>query len=195
MSDSCFLITGTGRCGTKYASRYLTLKGLDVPHEKVGKNGTSSWDLACGQKHFIKTELPHFDYTLHIVREPMAVISSFAITVPQWEGAWDFISRNSPVKLTDSQILKAMKHWYYWNLMAEERATKTIKIEDWSMETVGSIFGISGEEPDVPKDLNSRVSWNRMGVQITTGDCWKEDPKLMERIRTLARKYGYSTLD
>lgn len=191
MKHGGFLITGTGRCGTKYVSQYLIAKGLDVQHEKVGKHGTSSWDLACGKKYFIKTDLPRFDKTIHIVRDPMKVINSFAITVPQWEGAWLFISQNSPVKRTDSQLLKAMKHWYHWNLMAEGIADVTIRIEDWSLKTIGDIFSLSGEEPDVPKDMNSRNSWNLMGVQYTVDDCFRENEALMEKIQKLALRYGY----
>jgi hypothetical protein len=180
-----YLITGTGRCGTLYAARYLQAKGLDIRHEKMGKDGTVNWWLACSWE---LAPVPIFDKVLHIVREPLATISSLTTCLEQHE-IWKHIIPNTPVYETDPVLLRCMKHWLYWNLNAEAIADQTLRIEDWSMETMGEFFGITGPEPEVPKDTHT---WKGRFKAHTWDDLRVMEPELTRLIRQKARRYGYS---
>lgn len=179
-----FLITGTGRCGTMYATQYLQAKGLDIPHENMGADGTADWRWTCAWSNQ-SSPPPTFDRILHLHREPLAAISSLAF----YPDIWTHIIANSPVQESDPLLLRCMKHWYYWNLMAEAKAYLSIGIEDWSMKTVGHFFGISGEEPNVRKDVHTKKGFY---VDRTWDDLFKQSPELTCMIVTLARHLGYS---
>ena len=77
--SSRLLITGCGRSGTRYTSFALQRLGLDVPHERLGRDGISSWTMA------ITTEKRpfgppssqvSFEQVFHQVRDPIAAIAS-----------------------------------------------------------------------------------------------------------------------
>lgn len=79
------LVVGHPRCGTRYISKLLQSYGLDVEHEKIGKDGTSSW-------FYTVDDYPPFDTIkqkrseyiwenmIHCVRDPFKAIPSIAKT-------------------------------------------------------------------------------------------------------------------
>jgi len=180
-----YLVTGTGRCGTLYAAHYLQAKGLDVQHEKYGRDGTVNWWLTCSWE---MVPAPVFDQVLHIYREPLATISSLT-TCPMDHEIWQHIIPNSPVKEGDSLLLRCMKHWHYWNLMGEGLADLSLRIEDWNLNTIGSFFGISGAEPNIPKDTHT---WKGNFQPRTWEELYALEPELTRLIRKQARRYGYT---
>lgn len=84
-----YIVTGTGRCGTMFMSKYLTSAGIECGHEKIFTNS----GIASAIKNLYKSNLdadasymaaPFLDYTLfkkakiiHLVRDPIKVINSF----------------------------------------------------------------------------------------------------------------------
>jgi len=92
--------------------------------------------------------------------------------------SWDLIINNvKDINEKDSLLLKCMKYWYYWNIMAEEKALVSYRIED--------IFS------EIPKNTNSRKDWD-LYRKISWDDMQNEDNYLTRKIRTLATKYGYN---
>lgn len=185
-----FLVTGTGRCGTTFASRYLRACGLDVRHEELGANGTSSWDLACGHKFFITTPLPQFDRVLHLVREPLACISSFTAHGVD-HPVWKFISAHSPVDIGDPLLLRAMKHWHYWNLFAEGLSDMRVRVENWRFATIGSFFDLKTvpeEAATLPSNVNT---WGGKFTNYSWEALKNADLGLALLIKRQALRYGY----
>jgi hypothetical protein len=124
------LVTGCGRSGTRYLSFVLRRLGLDVGHERVGRDGVISWALAV-----VDDEPPwgpsgrdlSFDIVLHQVREPLRVMNSAATFKDE---SWRFIARHVPCPATAPLPLRAAAYWYHWNVAAERNASLTYRIED-----------------------------------------------------------------
>lgn len=86
MSGQKFLITGTGHCGTGWASRAMNCLGFPCGHEDVynqftntanwmGLRGDSSWFGA-----FWLDQLPQYTSVSHVIRDPLKVVMSFHLT-------------------------------------------------------------------------------------------------------------------
>jgi hypothetical protein len=124
------LITGCGRSGTKYTSFALQRLGLDVPHERVGRDGISSWTMA------ITTEKRpfgppssqvSFEQVFHQVRDPIAAIASCTTFNRE---SWDFISRHMRFPPYAPLFVRAARYWLEWNERAEQVATWRYRVED-----------------------------------------------------------------
>src|SRR5688572_17821987 len=75
------LVTGCPRSGTKYMALLLQAYGLDVGHEEMGARGISSFSLAVTSEDGPwgpTRERYRFARVVHLVREPLATIASFA---------------------------------------------------------------------------------------------------------------------
>jgi hypothetical protein len=87
------LVTGTGRCGTTYLSRLLQMIGVDAPHGKVGKDGTTShyfmvdhywYPMITYNPAFVahigeRASDFAFEKAIYLVREPLSTIRSLSI--------------------------------------------------------------------------------------------------------------------
>jgi hypothetical protein len=125
------LITGCGRSGTKYITFVLRRLGVDVRHERMGRDGVASWYMAVdtsrvpfGQPRRGTT----FEHIYHQVRHPLQVIASAATFK---EPSWQFICAHSPISMREPLLLRSLKYWYYWNLEAEKIAHWRYRIEDF----------------------------------------------------------------
>jgi hypothetical protein len=220
MERKRLLITGCGRSGTLYAAGLWQSLGLDIRHERpvppngvIGADGAASWFMAADDP-----EPPsgpsvldyQFDVVIHQVRHPLKVIASMAqFILRQGKHAPAYIERNVPeTKLGPAEqkyleprqqlILKASRYWYHWNLLAEAKADKTIKVEDLN-EVLPDLCDLVGipYRPDVlesiAKDINARhfhipdkpwvVEWEEI-KQL--------DPNIHANIKNLAETYGYA---
>lgn len=178
------LVIGTGRCGTLYAAKYLQALGLDVPHEKMGRDGTSNWWLGVPWEMY---PTPKFDRVLHIYREPLATISSLTTCGPQHE-FWQHSIQNSPVQASDPVLVRAMKHWLYWNSMCELIADKSLAIEHWDTDWIEDFFQVTDTQPAIPKDTHT---WKGRFIERTWMDLKDMEPDITRLIRRKARRYGY----
>jgi len=186
-----FLVTGCGRSGTKYTSTVLCTCGLDMLHEKVGKDGavSSVWaiDLKAAQYY-----APHscgsrsmFDVVLHQVREPLSAIAS--ITTGSG-GAIAWVDKHTPLHFEGDRIKWAVEYWLYWNQLCEEQAVITYKVENmpnrWN--EIKDILGINVPFPkNIPTNINTRIHANIS---------WKYLSKytgLIEELKETAHRYGY----
>ena len=188
------MVTGCGRSGTKYLSKIFRLAGYDIAHEKLGRDGIVSASLVpdtnkvpWGPSFREVPEMP----IVHQVREPLATIASTTTGHPK---SWLFMQKHTSMKQDDSTLLKAMKFWYEWNLMAEEKACFTYRIEDIEevfprlLATGG--FPTTNYDKDIFKVVSKKVN-SRPHKTYTWEDLEKEDKKLASKIMLLAERYGY----
>jgi len=191
------LITGCGRSGTTYMTEFLRKSGLDVLHEQMGRDGSVSWIMGAETdwapvgpllKNF------EFDHIFHQVRHPLKVIRSYYNSPPGV--TWEWICSIIPeISLEDSPLTRCAKYWYYWNLMIENKAEWTYRIEDFAekYQELGERLGLVFEEEvlmAVPTDVNTRVkpghisiNWNYLKKNV--------DRKVYLQVRRLAKRYGY----
>jgi hypothetical protein len=155
------LVTGCGRSGTRYTTFVLRRHGLDVGHERLGRDGVASWSLAVDADHVPwgpSRQAVSFDVILHQTRHPLKVVCSAMSFKDQ---SWRFICEHIPCSLEDPLPLRAAAYWYYWNAAAERRADLTFRVEN-VRGALGEICERLGVEADpsvldhVPTDVNTR---------------------------------------
>jgi hypothetical protein len=122
------LVTGCGRSGTKYAAFVLRRLGLDVPHERLGRDGTASWPMAVHARvrPWGPGGAPPFHEVFHQVRHPLPTIASACTFKPE---SWRFVAEHVPCPLDAPPLLRAARYWHWWNRRAEEVATWRYRVE------------------------------------------------------------------
>lgn len=116
------LITGHPRSGTAYMSALFSANGIDVGHEKMGRDGISTW-MACVAEPIegYPVECPDvsnvaFDKVIYVLRDPIQAISSIAFT----EGATDDF-RAQYVTCYGSFLERAVLSYVGWIRLAKAR--------------------------------------------------------------------------
>ena len=184
------LITGSGRSGTTYMARALQRCGLDMPHERLGRDGTVS-SLYCfdapwypGKKHAVPR--PEFDVILHQAREPLASIASI-----QTGRSWDWTCQFLPVGEDAPLLQRACYNWLVFNEEAERQAVLTYRIEalEKVWPTLQRLIGFNAPYSviaDLPRTINSRKH-----SDVTWGEVKEAAPEIYDAIRGAAGRYGY----
>lgn len=214
------LITGCSRSGTTYMTDVLRRNGLvarherdaskpvsayikdafrwDTPEERNKNNIIVSWLMAVDAESRPwgpPSSRLKFDHVFHQIRDPLKTINSAA---DEWDESWAFIRQFVPeIKEEDSDLVKSAKYWYYWNLIAEEKAEWSYRIEDLpeKLDEISSRLGLSLKKKTlkrVPRNTNTRHHQNN----YTWADI-KENlsPELFDNLVQLAHRYGYKTGD
>lgn len=180
------LVIGCGRSGTMFTAHLLPHLGLAVGHEQIDRDGMVSWKEVV--QPYWKLRL-QYRYIFHQVREPISCINSIK-TIS--ETSWNYIASYIPVKEDDSLDIKAAKYWYYWNKMAEKKASLTIKMEElesWVPFFVEK-FHLQYNYPEdfFTKPINSR----KQNLQKLDWDTLnKASPEIHDKVAGLAYSYGY----
>lgn len=217
MDHRKLLITGCGRSGTMYASEVWRSQGLDVSHEnptppngEMGKDGIASWYMAVNDLDppFGPSASEYeFDFVIHQVRHPLKVIASVAQFVLRDALSRDYIERNAPetrlnprerqMRDCDQLILQASRYWLYWNLLASEKSSLTIKVEDLagSLEGLCAMLNV-GFVPGVAEAVSANTHGRYLYLNepywtVDWDDIARLDPGLRNQIRALADGYGY----
>jgi hypothetical protein len=161
MSARRLLVTGCGRSGTKFTAVLLQRLGLDVRHEKMGRDGIAAWTLAVASERppwAPAAALESFEEIYHQVRHPLAVIRSVATFKPS---SWEYICEHTSATPQDPVLLRAAKYWLDWNRHAELVGTWRYRIEDLD-DVFDELCGRLGVHADrtalarVPLDANTR---------------------------------------
>lgn len=114
-----FVITGCGRSGTLYMTKVLKILGFTVGHEGILKNGTSSWYITeRSHSEYIKSVFQGHDVTfIHIVRHPIAVISSMWLCEHLRNRlALDFVRIYYPEWHIAHDLESIACWWIFWNM-------------------------------------------------------------------------------
>jgi GT2 family glycosyltransferase len=202
-----FVITGTGRSGTRYAAAVLSALQISCGHELIYRpdgpipwanaRGDSSWMAAPHLQDFY-TEHPE-GTVVHLLRNPLDVINSlvgigfFDDTQRAAHGPYrDYAEQHCPQAfLPNSPAERAATFVVDWNRRIEPWAKLRAKVEDLTPQAVQTIAQTVGSDPallfvekqlaTVPTDLNHRP-------RAALG--WDDVP---DRVRHLAVEYGYET--
>lgn len=221
MSDKIekkLLITGCGRSGTLYSARLFSELGMDIMHELdrhsselKGKDGFASWFMVVDDPsppQGPSSQDYQFQYVLHQVRHPLAVIASFAQFILQkGSRSPEFIEKyipdfkkgleNTDLTVKQKLVLQAARYWYEWNVLALHKATDTIRLESMAQELprLCDALGID-YDAEVLIKISPRTNDRRFYVDddpwvVSWEELKQLDPDLTDKIRTLAESFGY----
>lgn len=189
-----FLITGCGRSGTKYMATVLQTIGLDVGHERLGRDGAVSgiWTVESDSYPSFHQQgpRPHFDLVLHQVRHPLPTIGSVTTGSPE---SWEFNCRFIPATLKEPLLIRCAKYWLYWNRIAQEQATFTYRIENLKKVWIG-LMRLLRTEASYDQIIHLSRSMNtREHPEVTWDVLEKNVPRpLVDEVKALGRSYGYA---
>jgi hypothetical protein len=155
------LVTGCGRSGTRYTTFVLRRLGLDVPHERLGRDGIASWTMAVDARerpYGPPSSLVRFQQVFHQVRHPLAVIRSVETFGPD---SWSFVYAHTPCRPEDPIEVRGAKYWLHWTAHADRAATWTYRVEALRdvMPELCSRLGVPYRPSvlaRVPADVNTR---------------------------------------
>lgn len=187
--DKKLLIIGHPRSGTGYMSRLMSSFGLNVGHEKLKKNGISSWMLAVDEVppygDGTKFSDVAFDKIIRVVRHPILVISSSIET--ETKESFDFRSACTKPKDGLNQFESAIHILLEWdNFIKSRRPDITIHAECAVVE-LSEFLGYLPNNKLPPKDINKRdhgvFDWKEIKKSISSD--------FVDRIEMYANEYGY----
>ena len=155
------LVTGCGRSGTRYMTFILRRLGLDVRHERLGRDGIASWALAVDAEQVPwgpSARTASFELILHQVRHPLAVVNS---VMTFKDASWRFVCDHIACSLEDPLPLRAARYWYLWNAEAQRKADFTFRVEDIraALSAICTRLGVQADASvvdRVPTDVNTR---------------------------------------
>lgn len=196
------ITTGCPRSGTKYIATVLQRAGFRVLHEgvysldnvlygKVEFPADIDGDISFMAAPFVAALRREDYYIVHLWRRPDHVIRS--LLGVRWftrdpdsihhrhRDYQAFVYRYVPT--AQAQLIEAERAlWFYWawNMMVEERADESLRVEDVTTERICAIVEACGWQVDVerirkaiqstPKDVNhgkrARFSWRQARGQF-----------------------------
>ena len=219
MKAERFLITGCGRSGTGYIAQLLSALGLPCGHEKIFSlpavvreklawpetwPGDSSW-LAVP----FLDELPEGTAVLHQVRDPLAVVRSFA-RIRFFEGKEpyrDFLERHLEGLAACDPLEAGLRYWDEWNAKVEEAehleglSYLRYRLEEMSEELVCRLLDHLGHPYDPLRVrevvVTHSTNYNTRGDRAAdSGITWASLPECAAKTSAAARakRYGYPPL-
>lgn len=189
------VITGCGRAGTTFSAQALRSEGINIGHERLRKDGISSWYLVSGERNVpLGPSMADLDsipkVVVHQVREPLAAISSIQVLGGP---SWRFIANEVSIDAdADSILLKSMKYYYYWNRMAEKISDHRVRAEyfEEDISYVLSTMKRSERLGTLKVSANDRIN-TRRHTRVTWEEMRREDSVLCLKIQNMAREYRY----
>lgn len=188
LENDKIVIVGCGRSGTGYAAKTFTLNGKVVGHERLKRDGISDWYLTAKptdryQRGLLGPTFPDVEKyykdfkIIHQVRNPILCMNSL---FTHNDTTWLYISSYTKgLHANERPLIKHMKHWVTWNLMAEELAEFTYQLEKFD------------ETFNLPIKNNEKYNARKhIGYPLQT---YKDaDSGLFNDVEQLSKKYGYS---
>lgn len=189
------IITGTGRCGTKYVAKLLESHGYSCGHEKYFGNtivkNDNEYDSSLNAAPFLKyyKHIPK----IHLIRHPNLVINSmyrtyFMMRVPD---GYQSITKYCKLEKPPSQLFDRYIDYYIkWNLLIDAWATDRHRID---MDPDYKLFHKLGipyrpDVPKLPKNINHKPQGNtRSPRKIDVYEYLPENHALF----FLLKRYGY----
>ena len=211
-----FVITGTQRSGTGYASRLLTAAGLECGHEAVFRPaatavdfgdlaGDSSWLAVPWLRAIRMNAVPVF----HQVRHPIEVLRS-AIGIGFFGHPRKFCAEETYLRTIwyydkfvfsfDDAMRRAMAYWIRWNTAIEPHALRRHRLDQFDRSVLGFICSTVGHdlEPTQLDEALAEVESKYKGQynhnardETVTWESLPDDP-LTEQFVALAQRYGYN---
>ena len=187
------VVVGCPRSGTYFTSRLFTEHGLDVAHERWGRDGMSCWMLA-GDTEFWRRadacppELRSAFAVVHQVRHPLKVIGSlFTIA----KVSYALLEKAMPF-VTTCPVRRAMLAWLHWNRLAQSRASYTYRVENMEME-FDELCRRARFRAALKTDfVTSKQANSRVHREVTWEELDTVDAALAAEIKAQAVGYGYA---
>lgn len=214
-----YLITGTGRCGTKFVSQLLTSAGVTCGHESIFSIDIKDQPTLLADSSWLAApsilSLNKDCKIIHLVRDPIKVISSlmkirfFALpTAMVGDSRWfqqyeytKFVYKQFPGITTQHKELdKCVSFYICWNFLIEEMlktrryATIRYKIEDVDEDPKKFLTDIGVDPGD--KELFNNKKADVVGhhefkyCEYTLADI--KNNTLKKSLLSLAKEYGYN---
>ena len=135
------LVVGHPRTGTGYTAKLLQSWGLDVQHEKLGKDGTSAWPLAATEEEnpiFLDFNFKQYDWEIIIycVRDPKDSLPSIAFTEDTKEASLQYRKKWGMFRTKHrSPIDVAIESLITWDELIEDMPPNYVfRVEDGEKE-------------------------------------------------------------
>lgn len=218
--DHKLIVTGTGRCGTAWVANFLNQLQVGIGHERIihpgylppapgvdmlpeGLRGESSWMAV---PHLPRLRDQGAD-VVHLVREPMACISSLLNTglfndeVPEAFIEYAKWLRDYMPIPYDDPLLRTVYYYITWNEEIEKYAQFRMRIEDsHDLPTLDGLLEVASTKFEDDSKLkaislaDTPAGFNRMPDHRRTHNIdWKDipDDELGAKLRAMAVRYGY----
>ena len=193
------LILGLGhpRTGTGYTAKLLQSWGLDVGHEKMGKDGIVDWSLAAGKSLWQDVNLKdwNWQHIIYCVRDPKKSIPSIVYTEDTNSSSIGFRKENGVV-IRENPIVTAINSIARWDRIISMLEPEIIyRIEDEGQELFEHLksMGVVVEWSDTvlgkKKNARGHKSWEEM-----LSEFGEVPAKSKIRINQYCRKYGYDII-
>jgi len=133
---------GHPRTGTGFTAKLLSILGLDVGHETVGKDGIVAWQLIKqqGPYPYIKnlSERPAYSYLIYNIRNPFNSLPSIVYTEDTKMPSFEYRQQECNIPLDkknpiDNAIISLT---YFDRLIKEMNPSLVFRIEDQSHKLV-----------------------------------------------------------
>lgn len=194
-----YIITGTGRCGTGYASSALTAAGMRCGHESV-------YQLRAGvrrDEHGYEADSSHTAVghlqgggapsatVIHIVRHPVKVIRSWMLSSVDHEvNRWRGNIIGTPYRYDQRWF---QKFWVSWNRLAEDlsrRRSGRHLLYRVDRDPVSVLLDMCGIRAELDPDAISR---NAHVTDVWAPWTWDDidDGPSKREMREMATRYGY----
>lgn len=192
------LITGCGRAGTTFIATLLQKSGYAIGHECMADGGIVSWSMCvnrvgCGVIDICEDT---FEHVFHQVRHPLDVMTSWYTNWPDTNiELWKIVRGYLPeIDPSDSPIVHCAKYWYYWNLLAEEKAEWRYQLEQigWRLPEFTSRSGLKIDFQTFQQISTKTNRYAHIGKRLRWIDLQRElPPDLFLKIQLKAIEYGY----
>jgi len=207
-----FIITGTGRCGTQWASEALSVCGVRCGHQAVYSHYQTlgrpvQWSNYAGDSSYEAVPmLPTVHKGIIVValaRHPLAVMRSwrslglFVDTIDTWE-SWGLLSRvldrHFPEVLAAREpMAQAALFWARWLGAAVARANKVLKLEEVTTEKLfAAVMRPHLHSPKMLAKLPARINATPSDAPDRGPHCLSDIPaKARGPVMQLADKLRY----
>ena len=185
--DTRLCVLACSRSGTLYGAVFLNRTfGIDVRHERVGKNGGIGWPM-------MDRDPADFDLVLHQVRHPLFVFRSLGT---HDKSLWRRVARHVGPLPPGKTLQRYMHYWVNWNLMAESRASFTYRLADLKAGT--EVVRLISEAVGLPAKDVSMGRMNRrngrrgfMRRMPTWAQLFRADEELASKVVEMSIRYGF----
>jgi hypothetical protein len=208
INDFRFLVVGSGRSGTQYASKLFTELGIPCGHETLFRLTSASGQTLVGDASFgAVAYLDEFQgIILHQVRHPLRVLRSILATgffdrPDKYLFYYQLIESVLPqIDQRKSSLHKAMYYIVEWNRLCEQAATMCWRIEDLDAETLSRASSLIGYAKSVElcatvlAQIPQNVNWLELHGLRRNELSWGDIPECTEKdeLMAVAYRYGYS---
>ena len=213
-----YLVTGTGRCGTTYMAKFLTLSGLNCSHEAFYnckacggdlENSSSGQRVGLPKPNVVSGEASLFaapfassfkGKVIHLTRHPLLVIRSFVMDLKffheklpkaEWQKKTQaFIAFHVPgIMDMPDPISRAALFYIEWNKIIENSMIRLHhRIEDDPDRVVQFL------KPTAKSLHFEDIKCNSQANPDSTEVTWNDIPFIIrDDLEDCANKYGYNT--